>query len=88
MANGADGDVFLLLLRVLLEGQGSMDGFGVGGLSLSTVERLLERVRAEERGELSRTILPIGGRPPLYGMMSKQVSEESSPFLADLGLAV
>ena len=88
MANEAGGDVFLLLPQVLLEGGASMDGFGVGGLGLPIVERLLEQGRAELRGELFRTILPMGGRPPLHGMISEQVSEESSPFLVDLGLVV
>ena len=88
MANEAGGDVFLLLPQVLLEGGASTDGFGVGGLGLPIVERLLEQGRAELRGELFRTILPMGGRPPLHGMISEQVSEESSPFLVDLGLVV
>ena len=34
MANGASGDVFLMLPRVLLQGGASTDGFGVGGLGL------------------------------------------------------
>ena len=50
-----------------------MDGLGVEGLGLLAVERLLEREQAEGREEPSRTIgekplrtmLPIGGRPPL-----------------------
>ena len=59
MVDGAGGDIFLLLPQVLLEGEASTNGFGVGGLGLPIVERLLERVRAEGGGELSRTILPI-----------------------------
>ena len=47
MANGAGGDVFFLLPRVLLDRGASVDGFGAEGLSLLAVERLLERVRAE-----------------------------------------
>ena len=88
MADVADSDVFLLLPWVLLEGGASIDGFGVGGLGLPAVERLLEPIPAEGGGELSRTILPIGGRLPLYGMISEQVLEESSPFLADIVLVV
>ena len=41
-----------------------MDGHRVEGLGLLAVGRLLERVRAEEGGEPSRTMLPMGGRPP------------------------
>ena len=65
MADKGGGDVFLLLPRVLLERRVSVDGGGVEGLGLPAVGRLLERVRAEGGGELSRTILPMGGRPPL-----------------------
>ena len=64
MADGGGGNVFLLLLRVMLEGGASMDGRGVEGLGLPAVGCLLERVRLEGGGEPSRTILPIGGRPP------------------------
>ena len=82
MVDGLSEDVFLLLPRVLLEGRASTDGFGAGGLSLLVVgglgllvvEGLLEQVQAEEGGESSRNILPIGRRPPLYGMMLEQVS--------------
>ena len=88
MADVAGSNVFLLLPWVLLEGGASTDGFGVGGLGLPAVERLLEPIPAEGGGELSRTILPIGGRLPLYGMISEQVLEESSPFLADIVLVV
>lgn len=63
-----------------------MDGFSVEGLDLAGVERLVERVLAEWGGVLSRTMLPIWGRPPLYGMILEQVSEESSPFLVDVSL--
>ena len=55
------GDVFLLLPRVLLE---SMVGLGAEGLHLHAIEHLLEWVNAEGREQLSRTMLPIGGRPP------------------------
>ena len=88
MANEAGRDVFLLLPRVLLKEGASIDGCGMGDLDLATIERLLERVLAERGGELSRTMLLIGGRPSLYETMLEQVSEESSPFLADLGLMV
>ena len=63
MADGASRDV----------GGASMDGFGVGGLGLLAIECLLERVRAEGGGKLLRTILPMGGRPPLYEIISEQV---------------
>lgn len=59
MADEAGRDVFLLLPRVLLEGRTSTDGFGVGGLGLVTVKLLLEQIRAEGKGELYRTMLPI-----------------------------
>ena len=88
MADGAGGDVFLFLPRVLLEGGASMDGLGAKGLGLLIVERLLEQVRAEGGGELLRTMLPIGRRPPLYEIRSKKVLKESSSLLADLGLVV
>jgi len=88
VANGTGGDVFLLLPWVLLKGGASTDGFGMGGLDLAVVECLVEQVLVEGGGELSRTMLPIEGRSSLYGTMSEQVLEESSPFLADLGLAI
>ena len=88
MADGASGDVFLLLPRVLLEGGTSTDGLGVEGLDLFAIEHLLERVQAEGGGELLRTMPLIEGRPPLYGTKQEQVSEKSSPLLADLDLAV
>ena len=64
MADEGGGDVFLLLPRVLLEGRVSMVGLGAEGLRLHAIERLLEWVKAEGKEELSRTMLPIGGRPP------------------------
>ena len=85
MVDKGGGDVFLLLPRVLLERGVSVDGCGVEGLGLPAVRRLLERVRAEGGGELSRTMLPMRGRPPSQGTMLEQVLEESSPFLVDLG---
>ena len=57
-------------------------------IGLPVVEHLLERVQAKEGGEPSRTILPMGGKPPLYGTRSEQALEESSPLLANLGLVV
>ena len=71
VADVGGGDVFLLLPRVLLEGGASADGYRVMGLDLLVVERLLERVQAEGGGELSKTILHIGGRPPLKGTISE-----------------
>ena len=92
MADGGGGYVFLLLPRVLLEGGASMDGLKDGlrmeVIGLLAVEHLLEQVRAEGGRELSRTMLPIGGRPPLYVTRSEQVSKETSLLLADLGLSV
>lgn len=88
MVDEAGGDDFLLLAWVLLEGEASMDGFGVEDLALPLVECLLERVRTEGEGEPSITMLLIRRRPPLYGIRSEQVSKESSPLLTDLGLTV
>ena len=87
VADEGGGEIFLLLPWVLLEGGVSTDGHGATGLDLPVIGRLLERVRAEKGGELSKTMSLMGGRPPLKGKISKQVSEESSPFLAGLGLA-
>ena len=81
------GEVFLLLPRVLLEGRASIDGCEAMNLNLLVVGCMLERVRVEGGGELSKTILPMGGRPLLKGTTSKQASKESPPFLVDLGLA-
>ena len=64
MADEGGEDVFLLLPWVLLEEGAFMDGYEVVGLGLLIVGRLLERVRAEGKGEPSRTILPMGGRSP------------------------
>ena len=44
-----------------------MDGFGVGGLDLATVERLLNRVKAEGKREILRTMLPIREGLPYTG---------------------
>ena len=54
---------------------------------MASVKRLLERVLIEGGGELSSTMLSMGGRPSLYGTISEQVLDESSPLLVDLGLA-
>ena len=84
---GAGGrDFYLLLPQVLLEGGASIDGCGVAGLDLLAVGRLLEQARAKG-GELSKTMLPTGGRSLSKGTMSEQATEESSPFLADVDLA-
>ena len=64
----------------------STDDCGVVVLDLPAIGRLLEQVRAKKGGKLSKTMLPIGGRLPSKGTISEQVSEESSPFLVDLGL--
>ena len=87
MADKGGGDVFLLLPRILLEKGVFVDGSRMEGLGLPAVGHLLERVRVEGAGELLRTMLPMGGRPPLYGTMLEQVSEESLSLLVDLGLA-
>ena len=78
MVVGGGGDVFLLLARVLLEegtstaGLGaSMASLGAKGLGLLAVECQLERVRVDGGGKLSRTMLPMGGRPPSLGTMSE-----------------
>ena len=86
MVDVEGGDVFLLLPRVLLEGGASVDGCGVVGLDLLVVRCLLEWVQAEGGREPSNTMLPMGGRSLLKGIMSKKASEKSSPFLADLDL--
>ena len=65
-----------------------MDGLGVEGLGLLTVECLLEQVREEGGRELLKIMLPIGGRPPTYETRSEQVLKESSSLLVDLGLVV
>ena len=75
--------VFLLLPRALLE----KDSCGVVNLDLLAIGRTLEWVRVEGGKDPSKTILPMGGRLLLKGTTSEQVSEESPPFLADLGLA-
>ena len=67
MVDEGGGDVFLLLPRVLLEEGASVGGREVVGLDLPAVGRLLEWVQAKGGGELSKTILPIGGRPPSKG---------------------
>ena len=47
MADGAGGDVFLLLPQVLLKGGASTTSLGAEGLGLLVIERLLEQVQAE-----------------------------------------
>ena len=44
------------------------------------------QVRVEGGGEPSKTMLPMGGRSLSKIIMFEQVSEESSPFLANLDL--
>ena len=58
MVDAGGGDVFLLLPRVLLEGGALADDRRAVGIDLPAVGRLLERVRAEGGGELSKTMLP------------------------------
>ena len=84
---GSGGDVFLLPPRVLLEGGASVKGRRAAELDLLVVGHTLERVRVEGGGELFKTIFPMEGRPLSKGTTFEQASEESSPFLADLGLA-
>ena len=86
MVDGAGGDVFLLLPRVLLEGGALANSSGAMGLDLLIIGRLLEGVQVEEGGSLSKTLLLMGGRSPLKGTMPEQVLKKSSPFLADLSL--
>ena len=64
-------DVFLLLPRVLLEGGASVDGCEVANLDLLAVGRMLEWVLAKGGGELSKTLLPMGGR-----LLSKGITSE------------
>lgn len=63
--NEAEGDVFLLLPWVLLEGEASKGYLGIKGLDLATADLLMERALAEGGGVLSSIMLPIEGRPPL-----------------------
>lgn len=79
MANWAGGDVFLLLPLVLLEGRASMDGFGIRGLDLATIERLLKRVRAKGGRELSRTMLPMGEGLPYTGRYQNKSQRNRHP---------
>ena len=87
VVDAREGEVFLLLPCVLLEGGASIDSHGAVNLDLLAVGRTLERVLAEGGGKFSKTILPMGGRPLSKGITFEQAAEESSPFLADLGLA-
>lgn len=79
MVDKGGGDVFLLLPEVLLEGGESEGYLGMGGLDLVAADPLVERV-------LSRTMLPIGRRLSLLGIMSKQTSETLSLILTGLDL--
>ena len=54
---------------------------------VSTMGRTLEWVWVEAGGRLSKTILLMVGRPLSKGTTSEKASEESPPFLVDLGLA-
>ena len=87
MVVGVEGDVFLLLPRVLLEEGALVDSRRAADLDLLAMGRILERVRVEGGGELFKTIFPMEGRPLSKGTTSEQALEESSPFLVDLGLA-
>ena len=64
-------DVFLLLPRVLLEGGALVDGCEVANLDLLAVGHMLEWVLAKGGGELSKTLLPMGGRLLLKGTTSE-----------------
>ena len=55
MVVGAEGDVFLLLPRVLLEEGALVDSHRAADLDLLVVGRTLEQVRSEGGGELSKT---------------------------------
>ena len=86
MANRAGRDVFLLLPWVLLEGGASRASLGAEGLGLLVVERLLERVW-KGGGELTRTMFPIGGRPPPIGNNVKTSLRRIIPSLIRFGLS-
>ena len=87
MVDVGGGDIFLLLPWVLLERGAPVDGHKAVGFDLLAIKRLLEQVRTEGGGKLSKTMLPMGGRSLSKGTMSEQASEESSTFLVDLDLA-
>ena len=70
-SNERGGNVFLLLPQVLLEGGASTDGHGAAGLDLPMVGHLLKLVRTEGGEEPYKTMLPMEGRPPLKGTISK-----------------
>ena len=65
MVDGVGGYVFLLLPRVLLEGGASEGCLDMGGLNWATIDLLVERALVEGGGVLSKTMLQMGGRPPL-----------------------
>ena len=81
------GKVFLLLPRVLLERGASVNDYRALNLGLLAVGRTLEWVWVEAGGGLSKTILLMVERPLSKGTTSEKASEESPPFLVDLGLA-
>ena len=89
-AAGVRGEVFLLLPQVLLEGRASEGYFNSEGLGLTTIDFMVEQVLIAG-GVLSRMILPIRGRSPTYGTISKQTSRVliamPLPFLENLVLA-
>ena len=79
VVDAGEGEVFLLLPCVLLEGGASVDGCEAMNLNLLVVGRMLERVRVGG-GMPSKTILPMERRPLSKGTMSEQASKESPPF--------
>ena len=66
MADVKWGDVFLLLPRVLLK-KALANGRRAVCLDLPAIGHLLERVQVKGGGELSKAMLPIGGKPPQKG---------------------
>ena len=76
-----------LVAMILLERGASVSCLGMGGLDLATTNLLVERALVEGGRVFSRTMLPMGGRPPFEGTIFDQTPKTSTLFLADLGLA-